>query len=263
MSATARVLRFPTPDVSNEPAEQDVAEAILDQQLTNLEQMAGSARWPETLAVQVGQALAHAQGDIEDRHRRARSAMMQEARQHTVRLARWTGAMIREYGGAWYEVAIQRGMTTLDKQTLYNARQVLRVDPELRDAYDVWPSELIAASSVPTKEGQAALLAHAELEGVGARQVATLAKAMREQGLDDVPVLPATGRGDDLPDALAVTLGSLRGAVDGLAELCEELIGELTDARLSLGDDADVVMRGSLRYKARLGAIRAAVENRP
>lgn len=199
---TAPALRIvkdaPFTDVGNE---QDVAEAILDQQLTNLEQMAGSARWPETLAVQVGQHLAHEQGDMEDRHRRARSAMMQEARALTVRLARFTGALMTQYGASWYEVAIQRGMTTLEKQTLYNARQVLRVDPELRDAYDVWPSELIAAAGVPTKEGQAALLAHAELEGVGARQVARLATAMREQELTDVPVLPATGRNDDMPDA--------------------------------------------------------------
>ena len=188
----------PFTDVSNEG---DVAEAILDQQLTNLEQMAGSARWPETLAVQVGQLLSHAQGDMEDRHRRARTAMMQEARALTVRLARFTGALMTQYGVAWYEVAVSRGMVALEKQTLYNARQILRVDAELRDAYDVWPSELIAASSVPSKAGQAALLAHAALEGVGARQVATLAKAMREQGLDDVPVLPATGRTDDMPDA--------------------------------------------------------------
>lgn len=180
--------------------EHAIGNAVMDAQINNLLDMAGSARWSEALARAVGQALVQEKGEMEHRHTRQRTEMRREARENAFRLARWADAMMRHYGQWWYDQAVRLNMTSLDRQTLYNLHGLLRVPEGLRDT-DVYPSVMLAATAAGSPEAVENLLRDAEITGATTQQVARQARVMNANKLTDVPVLPASGDDSDMPDA--------------------------------------------------------------
>ena len=195
MSSPAR-LRL----VTDETAIGNADAAILDEQINNLLAAAGSARWPEHLAREVGLRLARDKGEMEHRHEVQRTEMRREARENALRLARWVDALMKHYGQWWYDQAVRLNMTSLERQTLYNLHGLLKVPVELHNA-DVYPSVLLAATGAGSPEAQVNLVDFAATSGATTKQVERLAQTMRANRLTDVPVMAAQGDAADMPDA--------------------------------------------------------------
>lgn len=157
--------------------------------------------WNDEIAIAIGKALTQEEGDIEDLMRRNREDEKRRATRNAFRIAYWVEAAIKAKGeGVWYRWATSTGATTLDQHYLLQRKsELLRVHPDLRATYTVYPSVYAAASLLKDPGQQRVFLDNAEDKSITARQARTAAKVMRDTNSKDFPTF-TNGGNDALPD---------------------------------------------------------------
>jgi len=201
MSANLRILTdeaeeyLPAPESGELPIHQEEEDPV-DKTIRGLYDA-----WNDEVAIAIGKALTLEEGDIEDLMRRNREEEKRRATRNAFRIAYWVEAAIKAKGeGVWYRWATSTGATTLDQHYLLQRKsELLRVHPDLRNAYTVYPSVYAAASLLTDPEQQQVFLDNAADKNITARQARTAAKVMRDTNSNDFPIFTNAGN-DALPD---------------------------------------------------------------